>query len=316
MQPVRPASLSAITCALVTCASVLGACAEPASEGRYPEPAAELRIVASHPRQGEVMDDARVTVDLCFSHRLDPSSISDEDLRLRSGSIFYDAELEVELSNWRERGGEEITDQPWCEGSVLRLQTGGAIVPGISYRVLLHDGLRAWTGERLDTEAEGWVLPTAPDTDGEVDDPRDLEPRWVLDFSIAPDALVPEDDEEEEPTQPRSLESLFDPLAVFDPELGLCSCHTLDAKASELLDLRGPGVAYTALVGDLRLRSSGYPMVTPGDPAASFLVQKLVHHEGGTLPGVLGDPMPLGSEGLPSARLGEISAWILDGAQP
>jgi hypothetical protein len=281
-----------------------------------PEAEAQMRVVDSFPRSGDVLDDARVTVDLCFSHRLDPSTVSDEGLRLRSGFIFYDADLQVELSNWRERGGEAISEQPWCEGSVLRLQTGGAIVPGVSYRVLLLDGLRAWTGETLDLEAEGWIHPTPVDTDGEEQDPEDLEPRWVLDFSIAPDAFVPEDGEDE-PEQPgRSLEALFSPGAVLDAQEHRCSCHLdSDGLARDLLDLSSAETAYDDLVLDTRVHPSGFPMVSPGDPASSYLVQKLVHHKGGTLPGVFGDPMPpTGS--LTSAQIGEFSAWILEGALP
>jgi hypothetical protein len=269
----------------------------------------------THPKQDEVLETSRAIVDLCFSHRLDPESVRNENLRLRSGNVFYDAGQKVELLNWRDRGSEEIADDPWCPGSVLRLDTGGYLPAGVSYRVVMYEGLRAWTGETLDTSGSGWVHPTEEpvDTDSEPD-PEDLEPRWILNFAISSEAPVPEDPPE--PPPPPSLETLFEAGAVFDPAASACACHNLEGQlANELLDLSGPGVAYEDLVQDTRLRSSGFPMVTPGDAAASFLVQKLVQHDGRALPGVFGDPMPPQLELEPS-RVGAISAWIDGGALP
>ena len=130
-----------------------------------------------------------------------------------------------------------------------------------------------------------------------------------------PDAPSPED-EEEAPEAPPSLETLFAPGAALDPTAGTCSCHTGDGElARELLDLRSATAAFPALVEETRLRSSGFPMVTPGDPASSFLMQKLIHEKGRALPSIVGDPMPPTAQ-LTPAQLGEIANWIELGAQP
>lgn len=81
-------------------------------------------------------------------------------------------------------------------------------------------------------------------------------------------------------------------------------CHGAAGQAGLSLD---EGAAYAALVGVTSTEVPASKRVEPGDPAASYLVEKL-----GPAPSV-GDTMPLGGS-LPAAELALISAWIAAGA--
>lgn len=81
-------------------------------------------------------------------------------------------------------------------------------------------------------------------------------------------------------------------------------CHGAQPQAG--LDLRD-GAAHAALVGVASTEVPTTQRVTPGDPAASYLAQKL-----GPDPAV-GETMPLGGS-LPADRVALISAWIAAGA--
>jgi hypothetical protein len=92
---------------------------------------------------------------------------------------------------------------------------------------------------------------------------------------------------------------------VFTP---ICSkCH-VGASAPEGLELDADH-AYQDLVGVQSSEEQGVLRVKPGDPDASYLVQKI---EGA--PGIEGSQMPLGETPLPAATIAAIRQWIANGA--
>lgn len=79
---------------------------------------------------------------------------------------------------------------------------------------------------------------------------------------------------------------------IFDVSCALGGCHA-GAIPAEDLDL-GPGRARAELVGVPSIRIPSRDLVVPGDPDASYVVQKI---EGAA--GIAGQPMPLGCPGAP-----------------
>ena len=92
---------------------------------------------------------------------------------------------------------------------------------------------------------------------------------------------------------------------VFTP---ICTvCHI---GAAAPLGLRlDEANSYTLLVGVASSESPGLQRVNPGDPNASYLLQKLA----GTA--TVGQRMPLGGPYLPQTTIDVISQWIASGAQ-
>jgi len=93
---------------------------------------------------------------------------------------------------------------------------------------------------------------------------------------------------------------------VFSVSCALSGCHT-GAGAPFGLQL-DPGFSYGNLVNVPSPRDSNLIRVVPGDPDASFLIQKL----DGTQ--TLGERMPAGGPYLTTATINVIRKWIQDGA--
>jgi hypothetical protein len=93
---------------------------------------------------------------------------------------------------------------------------------------------------------------------------------------------------------------------VFEP---LCShCHSgANAPAGLRLDAAN---SYALLVGVASVEQPGILRVAPGNPSASYVIQKLE----GTA--AVGERMPAGLPPLPQADINVIRQWIADGAQP
>lgn len=93
---------------------------------------------------------------------------------------------------------------------------------------------------------------------------------------------------------------------VFTP---VCSpCHA-GAGAPQGLRLDAAS-SYASLVGVPSSEVPGLLRVEPGDPANSYLIQKLAGNAS------VGDRMPSGQPALPEATIQVIRQWILDGAMP
>jgi len=93
---------------------------------------------------------------------------------------------------------------------------------------------------------------------------------------------------------------------VFSVSCALSGCHT-GAGAPFGLQL-DPGFSYGNLIDVPSPRDSNLIRVVPGDPDASFLIQKL----DGTQ--TLGERMPDGGPYLTTATVNVIRKWIQDGA--
>lgn len=267
-----------------------------------------VEITATMPEpDGEALPD--VSVRLCWSDLLDPSSVTDVDAVMGSGSLLTDTALGFELRPWTSSTGETLgqdATDPWCSGSVLTVTPKERLVPGVQYRMRLADVAVGWEGEHPNLDAPGWV---------HSDDGTDAN--FFLEFDVVEDPKSGLDPEDEPEPEAVTLRALFEDGAVFDPNRATCSCHRdPDDDASVLLDLRTPEAAYEDLLFDARLRDTGYPMVTPRRPSESFLIHKVLRKDGGPLPGVYGDAMPLGEDTLPFGDYVMLARWIEDGAAP
>lgn len=95
---------------------------------------------------------------------------------------------------------------------------------------------------------------------------------------------------------------------IFTANCAVTGCHTGVAPAQGLN--LSAGKSYGALVNVPAVQCTGGTMrVLPGDPAASYLIRKLL---GVNLCG--GSPMPRNAPTLPAAQIESIAQWILNGA--
>ena len=265
-----------------------------------------LEIVRTVP-ESRTLVDPDVQVRLCFNRIIDPASLTDVDAVMASGNSVTDTALRLELRPWTAPDGEDIdpaSTSPWCNGSVVTVTPREDLVGGVRYRMRFDDAVTGWRGEEADVEGEGWMFNDAG-----------TDASFFLEFDVD-DTLRPPEEPQPAP-DPLSLEVLFEPGAVFDPQRATCSCHRDEADiASALLDLRTPTSAFEDLVFETRLQETGYPMVTPRRPSESFLIQKLVRVDREALDGVHGAAMPLGDDPLPYGDFAMIARWIDEGAAP
>ena len=98
---------------------------------------------------------------------------------------------------------------------------------------------------------------------------------------------------------------------IFQASCGTGTCH-LNGQSEGKLKLDGK-LAYAQLVGVPAAIAPSLVRVVPNDPAASFLVTKLL----GKVPtdGSQGSPMPLITGQLQSDQIALIKAWIASGAK-
>jgi len=94
---------------------------------------------------------------------------------------------------------------------------------------------------------------------------------------------------------------------VFTVSCAVPGCHG-GAGAQQGLRL-DPGFSAGSLINVASPRDPNLIRVVPGDPDASFLIQKLQGADG-----LLGDRMPDGGPYLTTATVNVIRQWILDGA--
>ncbi|MGB1276622.1 MAG: hypothetical protein ACPG77_12805, partial [Nannocystaceae bacterium] len=257
---------------------MLAACTRTSSRDRFPATEATLEIVDTFPREGDVGVDPTAVLQLCLSGYLDPRTVDVNTMRLGSGEFPPDTQTTLEFFPTHPRGDlSTIADERWCPGSVLSLRA--LIVPSpVLHRMWIAPSVVGWGGEQLDTETPGWTTP---------DDPED-DPVFIVEFGYgsADEADTGSDtgDVPSEPVLPvPTLTDLFAPGAVFDVENPACSCHREpDTVAIDLLDLRSPGRAFSDLVNDTSLQSTGFPMVSPRSPAESYLLHVLLRNPDGS----------------------------------
>ena len=95
---------------------------------------------------------------------------------------------------------------------------------------------------------------------------------------------------------------------IFSVNCATSGCHGGGTVQQGLrLD---PGFSAANLINVASPRDANLIRVIPGNPDASFLIQKLEGTQ------TLGDRMPQFGPYLPQATIDEIRLWILNGAQP
>ena len=98
---------------------------------------------------------------------------------------------------------------------------------------------------------------------------------------------------------------------VFNKSCALVSCHNSTAAQGGLKLTQGDsfGEIVNIAAENSAAAADGKLRVVPGDPGASFLIQKLEGPGAGE-----GDLMPQSSSGLDSEIIAVIRQWIADGA--
>ena len=91
---------------------------------------------------------------------------------------------------------------------------------------------------------------------------------------------------------------------IFTPSCAFSTCHGSGAD----MDL-SEGKAHAEIVNVAAMDAVDQTLVVPGDSAASYLVKKCAAEAG-----IVGEPMPDGSDGLDAERLALLKAWIDAGA--
>lgn len=95
---------------------------------------------------------------------------------------------------------------------------------------------------------------------------------------------------------------------VFTVSCAVAGCHSGSApRAGMRLD---PGFSASNLINVPSPRNAALVRVVPGNPGASFLIQKLEGTQ------TLGQRMPLGGPFLDQSTIDVIRQWITNGAQP
>lgn len=286
-------------------ALVVSGCGQLDDHHRFEPVVGDLQIVETIPAAGALADPL-TRIDVCLSAEVDPRALESFDATLHSGTLTFDTDVVVQLFSWLAPGSRsELSVERWCPGSVISLTPGGALHPGLGYRVRLRPALLGWAGESLDTEQDGWLT----DTEGEL--------LWFLEFRVAGSTADPPPEEVPKLEPGPTLTQLFAPGEVFDPERGACSCHQGgdDELASARLDLSDPQVAWSELVLRTGLEATEFPMITARRPSESYLLHKLLRtSEGEPLLGLHGEAMPPDGP-LPHADLVRIAHWIASGAQ-
>ncbi len=257
-----------------------------------------IEVVETIPANGDVDVAPDGTFFYCFSKYLDPASSDHFDVTLRSGTVFFDIDLELQLFSWADIGSE----QPWCPGSVLAVRPRTELTRGVLYRLRLKPDLVGWAGEPLSTDTNGWLYDWQGDLRHYVE--------FTIDTAVEPDIGETGNTDETTESSGPTLRDLFAQGEIFDPTRERCNCHQVEGSpATDGLDMRSPESAYADLVLTTAIHSTGYPMVSPRRPSESYLIHKLLRSDNQALHAVEGDPMPP-VKALSSTELATIAAWV------
>jgi hypothetical protein len=305
--PLRPSGPAAALLAGIA----LAACTRVSDDQPFPPVRDRLAIARTIPEPGGTIPLGG-QIDFCFDGFVDPRALDDFAATVTSGRVTFDAQLDLQLFAWRPPGAATGTSNTaWCDGSVLSVSPRVELKPGSLHRIRLQPEAVGWGGESLDVTTPGWVA----DQGG---------PTFQLEFTVTPADDEDEDttagtdtggdDGEEHDVPAPSLGELFAPGQVFNDSNPACGCHREAGLARERLDLRSPEAAFADLVLPAGARSTGFPMISPGRPSESYLIQTLLRDpDGSAIHGVLGDPMPP-DEPLAHADMTALALWIEGGA--
>ena len=281
--------------------SVTAGCGQPRGDGGWPPPG-EISILETVPPQGAEGVAVDASIDLCLDGVLYPGALERFEVLLTSGGSAFDTEVEIALTPYRAPGRRDLLDASrWCPGSVVMVRPTEPLIPGATYGLRLVNGPHGWDTESLGITGTGWSL--------------DEDAQWVFTLAFTTQAGTATPSLPLPTLDVMPLDALFEPGQVLSPTGGACSCHQRQGElARDVLDLSAPALAYVNLVGDATIQETGFPLVSTGYPAASYLLQRLIEDEdGGPLRGVLAAHRPSQAE-LDPADLAALSAWIATGA--
>ena len=111
------------------------------------------------------------------------------------------------------------------------------------------------------------------------------------------------------PTPTAPLQPTLSSIRTQVFQVWCSACHTTAGRAPEAGLSLDANVAYQSLVNVQSAFKPGAIRVVPGDPGASYLIQKL---EGRS--DIFGSRMPLGGPFVPQADIDVIRSWIAQGA--
>ncbi|MEZ4450135.1 MAG: hypothetical protein R3B09_11715 [Nannocystaceae bacterium] len=150
-------------------------------------------------------------------------------------------------------------------------------------------------------------------TEDEIAGPLYLPPVEPGDVDLPPVKSCVDADPSAAPAMEPTLSNLRD--AIFTPSCTYSACHFQGpVGAAADLDLDGADL-HTALLKHPTPPNAGMPLVTPGDPAKSWLYHLIAECEPHGAGGALAAHMPLGAPTLlPSDLVASVREWIVAGA--
>lgn len=244
-------------------------------------PLAPIRVSSLSPLPGSAVPAQPMTVMAMFDREVSATSVD--------ASTFV-----VERS-----GGDGTFD----DGNEVAIVPDSVTVPAANVQTAVFDmSTTAMVNDTYRVTLAGTTGPTIQDLDGNNLDGEFSGSFPSGDGTAGGDFVATFVVQGVEPT----LQSIQD--NVFTPN---CSgCHTGPASSvlPSGLDLTSLSMSFMSLVNVTSIQDAGFARVEPGDPDASYLIQKL---EGTASTGAR---MPLFQNALPQATIDAIRQWITDGA--
>jgi hypothetical protein len=249
-----------------------------------PPAAAPIRIESLFPMPNATLDTAPVQIIAGFDREVDASTINALTFLLEAsgGDGTFGENNEIAIN--------APVSAPGANPRAAVMDLSVLALADDTYRIrLLGSGasfIMDLGANALDGEYFG-VLPSGNGTEG-----GDFQVNFVI---SAPVVVGPTLDEIQ--------------ASVFGPSCSSAGCHSGGgANLPSIFDLTSAQGSFDSIVGVDSIQMPGTPVVDPGDPANSYLMQKLNGTAG------VGQIMPIGAP-LAPALIEDIRLWILSGAQ-
>lgn len=254
-----------------------------ALDDRAPSPD-PIRVASLSPVPGSDLDTAPTEIVAMFDRELDVSTVNANTFILEAsgtdGTFGDGNELTITAS--------AITTSPANAPMTATFDLSGVTLDDDTYRVrLLGDGasvLLDIDANALDGEFSG-TFPSGDGTQG-----GDFEATFTLTTAVPGPTL----DELQ--------------ASVFGPRCSGCHSGPTSGSLPSGMDLSDADASFNNLVGIASLQEPALNRVTAGDPANSYLVQKLEGTQS------TGQRMPAGGPFLDQEVIDDIRQWIADGA--
>lgn len=249
-----------------------------------PPAAAPIRIETLFPMPNATLDAAPVQIIAGFDREVDAATVNALTFLLvaSGGDGTFGENNDVAIN--------APVSAPGANPQAAVMDLSGVMLADDTYRVrLLGSGasfIMDLDANALDGEFFG-VFPSGNGTEG-----GDFQVNFVV---STPVVAAPTLDEIQ--------------ASVFGPSCSSGGCHSGGgASPPTILDLTTAQGSFDSMVGVDSIQASGTPVVDPGDPANSYLMQKLNGTAG------VGQRMPIGAP-LNPALIEDVRQWILADAQ-